>query len=251
MSDLDKYLNKYTEYVDKVADFIPYKGTKVWREFFFNPTKTVTGNIGGIGNRVKDLYVMQVIGLVIGLLALIPYVLIYGATLVSNPIAGGFGIGLIVGLMVLFFILGPIISLLYSMIEYAVAKILGGKAEATAHVNASILPTLATFLIVLPLSILIIPIRWLAIIPLVNCCVAIITLPVSLVTMFVNLYGIYLKYLAFKEVHKLTAIRTIAVIFAPIIILIGLIIAAYFVFAAAIIGGGLGSSLLQSGALTG
>jgi len=249
MSDFDKYLNKYTEYVDKIAEFIPYEGTKVWREFFFNPTKTVTGNIGGVGNRIKDLYVMQVIGIVIGLLALIPYILIYGFSLLGNPIAGGVGIGLILGLVALFFLLGPFISLLYSMIEYVVAKLLGGKADTAAHVNASILPTLATFVIVLPLSILMIPVRWLSIIPLVSCCVAIVTIPVSLVTMFVNLYGLYLKYLALKEVHKLTTWRTIAVIFVPILVLIGLFIAAYFALAAAMIGGSMGSSLLQSGAL--
>jgi len=250
MSDFDKYVNKYTEYVDKVADFIPYKGTKVWREFFFNPTKTVSGNIGGIGNRIKDLYVMQGIGFVIGLLAVIPYVFIYGFSLLANPVAGGLGIGMILGLIALIFILGPFISLLYSMIEYVVAKLLGGRADTAAHVNASILPTLATFVIVLPLSIAMIPVRWLSIIPLISCCVGIITLPVSLITMFVNLYGIYLKYLAFKEVHKLTPWRTIAVIFVPVLVLIGLVVAGYFAFAALMISGSMGS-LLQSGALSG
>ena len=62
-------------------------------------------------------------------------------------------------------VLGPILDFLYSLLEYAVAKALGGAGSIRANFNASALPGLGAFVVLLPLTVAEIPFMWLRSVP--------------------------------------------------------------------------------------
>ncbi|MBI5046486.1 hypothetical protein HZC07_02020 [Candidatus Micrarchaeota archaeon] len=143
------------------------------------------------------------------------------------PVLGFFMILMAVGAVVLF-VLSPIITLAYAGIEYIVAKLLGGNADFTTHFNSSELCNLSYSLITLPYRLALIPLMLLFIIPLVNCIVYIIFLPISMIAFVVQIYGLYYnKYRVFKSIHNLTELRAAAVVVLPVLLVIMLVIAIY------------------------
>ena len=219
MADVDNWIKKYVGFVDKVLEFIPYGRMKVWKDFFFNPTTVLTKNLDSIGDRVKDLYAAQIIGFIIGVVAAVPALVVVGITPVGLATAG-IGLPLIVGIVLVILLVAPLLTVLYAGLEFLVAKVLGGKANFTAHLNASVLPFLAGFAIGLPINILLVPFQWVSVVPLVSICVSIATLPLSIVLLLIGLYELYLKYVAFKEVHKLSQWRSIGVVFLPVFLVL-------------------------------
>jgi hypothetical protein len=246
VGELDDWKDKYLVYVDRVTALIPYRRMGVWKEFFFKPAETVSKNIDSITQRLIDLYFVMAVSLILGIASALPSIALM---LVFNPLGSILGGGIILLIVAAGLLLMPVLGLLYSALEFVVAKILGGKASFTAHFNASILPGLATFVIMLPLTIAIIPVRWLSAIPLVSCCTLVLLLPVYLFMMVIYLYGLYLKYVAFKEVHKFDSLRAIATIFIPMMLLVALLVVLWLLFYLALITVLLGSmSAVGSGA---
>jgi hypothetical protein len=246
MTTVDELAGKYTGVVDRVIAVIPYKRIAVWKEFFFNPSATVAKNIDSIVDRVKDLYVLYVIT---GLLMLIGALPSMAISAVSSLGVAALSYGIIAALVVALYIILPVIELAYALLEFLVAKALGSTAEFKAHFNASILPALSVFTVLLPLTILEIPFRWLQAIPGVSICAGIIMIVFNIPAALAGLYSLYLKYLAFKEVHKLSTLRTLAIEFAPIIIIfvlmIVLVIVFYAAFAALLVGAMMKAPLIK------
>jgi hypothetical protein len=252
MGTFDEWMSKYMVYVDRAVGMIPYRRIGVWKEFFFNPSATVSKNIDSIGERLKDLYVANGIEVILGLIAAIPALLI---TLLGSgggalgAVGLGAGIGILLAIIVVGYLIGPLLYLIYALLEYVIAKLLGTTADFRSHFNASVLPALATFVVLLPITIVSIPFQWLESIPLIGFCGSLIMLVIGVAEFVVELYGLYLKYLAFREVHKLSTIRTLAVVFLPVILLIAIVIVAFIALYAAIAAmllGSLGSSSLLS-----
>ena len=253
MGEADEIVDKYVEIVDKIIGFIPYKRMKTWKEFFFSPAKVVKSNIDSYTDRIKDIYVFTIIDFIIGLIAAIPAFIAVGIGALGVPLLGlGVGAGIALGLAiaVVIIIITPLFYLLYAGLEYIVAKILGGKADFRTHFNASILPSLAVYVIGLPLSILAIPVQWISYVPVLNLCTCIIGAVITIASILLGLYGLYLRYLAFKEVHSLSMWRSIGVVFIPIVLLLIVIAIIAFLFyaamLAALLGGAAVGSLLQS-----
>lgn len=222
MSDVDNWVAKYLEYVDRGVAMIPYKRAAIWKEFFFNPTATIKTDNVTVMQRLKDLYVITVISVVFAALIMVPAALI-GTVTSGGP--GLFAYGIIGAAMLVLFALEPLLGFVYSLLELAVAKALGGTGDMKANFSASALPGLGVFVINLPIAILSIPLGWFSMIPIIGLCASCIRFPISLVSMGLGLYSIYLKYLAMKEVHKLSSFRAAAVVVVPIFLLIAIFVA--------------------------
>ena len=205
------------KWVDKGISLIPYKEAAVWKEFFFNPTETIKKNDKSILGRLGSLYLVEIIAIVIEAIAMLPALLI---AMPANALGSGIII-MIAGAMVLAaLVLGPILDFLYSLLEYAVAKALGGTGSIRANFNASALPGLGAFVVLLPLTVAEIPFMWLRSVPIVGIVFGCLTFPFSIAAALVGLYSLYPKYLAFKEVHTVSDLRAAAIVFVPVIILV-------------------------------
>jgi hypothetical protein len=224
MSDVDNWISEYMKYVDRAVAMIPYKRAAIWREFFLNPTETIKKDNVSIGQRIKDLYVMIAISCLFMVLVMGPMVALGAVTSMGlNLVVYGF----MAAAMLVIFVLEPFLGLLYSLLELAVAKALGGTGDMKANFNASSLPGLATFTVYLPCAILAIPLGWLSMVPVIGLCASCIRFPLSLVSMGLGLYSMYQKYLAFKEVHKLSSVKAAAVVILPIVLLVALMVAIF------------------------
>ncbi len=139
-------------------------------------------------------------------------------------VVGGAIAGLIMGLVGLLFgnvfglvlmpityaIALPIASLVITAIFWVIAKLLGGKGSYSQQFYLSAIFG-SPFAIINSILSIIPIIGWLALLP-------------------VGLYGLYLTFLAVREVHQLSTMRTIVVIFAPGIIVFALFFLAKFGF---------------------
>lgn len=251
MTEVDNLIAKYIGIVDRLIAVIPYKRVWVWKEFFFNPSATVMKDNVGVVERLKDLYIANAVELLINLVALIPMLALFALFTLG---VGLIWIGVIAAIILVSYLLGPIFAFIYSLIEYVVARALGGTGDIRANFNASALPGLAVFIITIPILILQIPFTWLSIVPIISLCASIVALPLSIALMIAGLYAFYLKYLAMKKVHGLSSMRAAGVVIIPIIAVIVLAIAAiillYVLLAAVMfgtIGAGLAGGMLQSG----
>ncbi|MFH0884676.1 MAG: YIP1 family protein [Candidatus Micrarchaeota archaeon] len=232
MSDVDNWISEYMKYVDRGVALIPYKRVGVWKEFFLNPTETVRKDNVSIGQRIKDLYVMTAIICLFAALVMGPMILLGTVTSAGLSL---FVYGVIAAGMLILFALQPFLGLLYSLLELAVAKALGGTGDMKANFNASSLPGLSTYIIYLPLAIVAVPLAWLGMVPVIGLCASCIRFPLSLVSMGLGLYSMYLKYLAFKEVHKLSSAKAAAVVILPVFLLIALMVVIFVLIYAMII----------------
>ncbi|MGB9635385.1 MAG: hypothetical protein ACPL0A_02810, partial [Candidatus Micrarchaeia archaeon] len=154
--NIDELITIYLSYVDKIISYIPYKRVKVWKEFFLKPEEKLESSITSTSSIIVDLYVMSLLSMFIGLLN--PLVIILIAI---NP--------LVFVIVLALFLLLPILYILHSLLEFIVARIVGGKAGFRVHLNASVLPLLGMWAVLLLLSIIQIPIGILSYIPVISC----------------------------------------------------------------------------------
>jgi hypothetical protein len=217
MSDVDDWVGKYLEFVDRGVAMIPYARAKIWREFFLNPVSVIQKDNVGLGQRFKDLYVMTAIDYVLVGLMYIPMLLI------MSIFSGGIGlmtVGILLAVIAVMLILSPVFMFIYSLLELLVAKALGGAGDMQANFNASALPMLSLFVVQLPLTILMVPFVWLGMVPVIGLCASCIQIPLSICAVVLSLYSYYLKYVGFKEVHKLSPIRAAGVVILPVILMV-------------------------------
>ncbi|MDD5172270.1 MAG: hypothetical protein PHF60_04515 [Candidatus ainarchaeum sp.] len=233
MGDFENWKDKYLEYVDKVIDFIPYKRLAEWKKFGLDPLPKVS-KPDSIMQRIKDIYVMLIITLFFRLLGMLPALVIGGAFFVIYSILL-LGIPLIIlaavlGVIFVLWLLSPVFIMLYSLVEYAVAKLLGGTGNYTMHFNAGVASSLAAFTFELPLLIVYVPLGWLMMIPCLGYLFMIAAFPLSMLMLAIGLYGIYLKFTSFRKLHELTTGKAAAVVIVPIVLWIMALIALVVMF---------------------
>ncbi len=247
MGDFDGWKARYLGYVDRVLAHVPYKRAVIWKEFFLNPLPTLKKDDVGIGQRMKDLFVTAAVGSVFQMVMYLPMLAIMAILSLGTALIMAL---FYLGIIAVNLIAAPVMGFLYSLLELLVAKALGGRGDMRANFNASALPGLGVWAIMLPALIAFVPILWLSMIPFVSLCTMVITLPASLLMFGIAIYALYLKYLAMKEVHGLTSERAALVVILPFVILAVLmvlaIIAVYIAVFAAMMGsmgaaGGLGA----------
>jgi len=254
MGDFDNWKDKYLGYVDKVISYIPYRRVAEWKAFGLDPLPKVS-KPEGILQRIKDLYAMLAIRLVFTFVSMLPVLVIGGALVLLYSIIL-FGIPLIfvaaaLGIMVLSWILSPVFTLLYCLVEYAIAKLLGGKGDYNTHFNAAVASSLAAFSFELPLLAVYIPVAWLTFVPCLGYLMMFISFPISLLMMAIGLYGIYLRFICIRQLHDLTSGKSAAVVILPIVLIFILMLVLILLFYASIFAFMLSLPMAAAGAAVG
>jgi len=245
MGDFGEWKAKYLGYVDKALGCIPYGRAMIWKGFFLDPIPTLNKDDVGILQRMKDMAVVSAIGSLVEAVIYMPPLIIWALISMGGAMAL---IPLFLAMIVANLVLAPVMGFIYSLLELLVAKALGGTGSMRTNFNASALPGLGLWAILLPLTIAFIPIGWLSMIPFVSICTLVVTLPVSMLIFGLGLYSLYLKYLAMKEVHSLTSGRAAMVVLLPIMILMGLLVLIFIAVYAIVIASAMGAIGTAGGA---
>jgi hypothetical protein len=223
MADFEVWAAKYMGIVDMLTAFIPYKRTKVWREFLLSPASVALKDDVGIVGRLKDIYVMTAVNFLMTALMMLPALAISGVAFGGMAILscgiGPLSLALIAAGTIAIYVITPIGYFLYSLLELVIAKALGGSGSMKANFSASVLPILAIFLLELPILAIMIPLQWLSAVPVVSICASCIGMVPLLIMMAMGLYSLFLKYEGMKAVHKLSPMRAAAVVMIPMLLI--------------------------------
>jgi len=209
-----KFQDKLESWGDKIANSIGYDRLKLWKEVFFHPTDVLTAEQknANLGRAAKDVFISSVPSLILGSVVILLFLAYMG--FVSMGIAIAFmeyaaTIGIIGVILVLLFLilylLSPIISwLVSSLIQFVVAKILGGKAKFATHAYLTGISTSAVRAATVPFLLI-------SMIP----CIGQVATPI------VTLVGFYLYYLEYKSIkiaHKVDDLRAIIATIADVLV---------------------------------
>jgi len=216
------FLDRLEEWADNIVNAIKYDRLKLWKEVFFHPTATYTAQmqpgIPSLKRGAKDVFVASLPGLLIGLVflfILFAYLFLIGvlATIATLGLGAFVLIGIILGaivVLVLYFA-SPIISwFLISVVQYLIAKVLGGKADFTTQAYLVALGNAGSGIVQSFLMVL-------SYIP----CLGWVFQPIATL---VSAYGIYLNYKAVKTAHGFSTTRAAIVVLLPIVLIAGLLI---------------------------
>ncbi len=226
MGNYKEYADMYLRYVDKIISFLPFKERFLeWKSFFLNPEKF---EIKPLKTRIVDFYVKLLVDFIVSMLSNLPGIIFLLATvLVSITIAPStimFALLALAG-AIIFCLLLPLLYILYFAVEFAVAKICGGKGSFTAHSNVSFLSSFAVVAILLPAYIVSILLTWISSIPVISCLVSPILMLLSIAMILVGIYSLFLKYKGFIIVHKYSGMRSAITVLVPWLALVAIGIA--------------------------
>ena len=241
MADIDDV----ERFAGEQAARINYPRLLVWKNVLFHPDETLAAELKApsLKRGAKDTFTAFYAYILVFLLA---YVLIYG--LMFGALFGFVGItsgnfqmcawplvGIAVGIVAAVLLAGIFSAfavagwLINSAIEFALARLLGGKGSFTANAHLYAVINAAMYVAFIPfIIVMFIP------------CIGTIF---SSLMMLLSIYSIYLKYKAVRMVHGLSQKRALAVVLIPV--LFALLVAAamfvaYFVFIFAAVGMGAG-----------
>lgn len=231
--DVDNYIEELSGFVDNIIKKIPYGRLSVWKDMLFEPSKTIKSEMKNVSlsRGAKDIAVSSffysivlvlLLGIFMGIflgIMLIPVTLTGGinACILSIVIAV-----LIVIAIIIFMVLFCIFSwLVYSGIEFLLARLLGGTGEYAANAYIEALQS-AAFLVMMT------PFVAVSMIP----CLSLFTQPVMIA---LAMYNLYVRYLIIKYVHNLTRNKAIAVVLIPVLVVTALVIAFYVLYFGVII----------------
>ncbi|MBI5046487.1 hypothetical protein HZC07_02025 [Candidatus Micrarchaeota archaeon] len=77
METFDDLKQGYIRIIDKIIDIVPYKKMNSWKEFFFEPLSAVK-NSNKVVERLKDVYVYELINLVLLIVTILPPLIVLG-----------------------------------------------------------------------------------------------------------------------------------------------------------------------------
>lgn len=206
--------DRYFCFVRRIARLIPYKRAQVWLDFFLDPEKEFSGKLPGLFLMLKDLYVLVILQFFVYLLSSgIPMAIAAGERNIITVLAA-ITFSLAVSLV------SPIVMLLFSVIEFAVAKVLGGIGSFSSNFVASAMPAPAIFIAGLPLTLISVAVSWLAYgagtSSLLQVALCAVMLPLIIISLALAVYSLYMKYAGFKRVHGLPSIAAAAVVIIPL-----------------------------------
>jgi len=220
------FQDQLEKWADDFVASINYDRLALWKEIFFHPTATLTEQMKtpSLKRAAKDVFIASLPMLVVGLvgLALVFFYLFLLGTFAAL-LAPGMGLfvlaGMVIGaiLLIILYFASPIIGwLLISVIQFVVAKLLGGKADFRTH----------SYMIGLASATENVGVSLFTIIGLVPC-VGWIAQPIRVL---VSIYGIYLNYKAVKVAHGFDTTRAAAVVVVPFVIGVAMVVAVVLAF---------------------
>lgn len=221
----NRFVNVLDDYAEKITEKIHYKRLKVWKNLLFKPKETLQKEEknSSLMRGAKDIAVVALSELgVFGLLLLLIvgfFMLII--TAISSLASKGFN-GSVLNLFLIFIavvVAGVVAMALFSVmgwlvtagLEFIAARLLGGVGTFRKHAYLTALERAAVMACYLPLLIFIM-------VPFVGA----LLYPIS---MLISFYGLYVQYLVIRQVHKLSKLKTIAVIVAPTVLIMAFTIA--------------------------
>jgi hypothetical protein len=211
------FVSKLDEFANWVTEKVPYGRLKVWKELLFKPTDTIKeeGKNVSLARGARDVGVVTFFMILIMLFAvalvggfvLVLFLVIYAISskpvtflnglLAAVPVAILAAVAILVG--------GTLLSILrwlaYAALEFILAKILGGVGSYRTQAYLDALEEAG-------LSCAIMPFALVGFIPVVSTMAA----PVNMV---IGIYGMYIRYLIVKQVHKLSRNRALLVVLIP------------------------------------
>ena len=209
-----KFQDKLESWGDKIVNSIKYDRLKLWKEVFFHPTDVLTAEQknASLGRAAKDVFIASVPSLILGFAAILLFLaymgfMSMGIAVMFMEYAATIGIiGMILILLsLILYLLSPIISwLVSSLIQFVVAKILGGKAKFATHAYLTGVSTASVRAATIPFLLI-------SMIP----CIGQVAAPVA------TLIGFYLYYLEYKSIkiaHKVDDLRAIIATIADILV---------------------------------
>ncbi len=232
-TNIENLIAKYFGVVDWVISKIPYDKLPRWKQFFLAPEEVISKEPETIVSNIKNIYVYFLLNILSAMPLLIVSGIVFLLLASARPVAGvlaatTLGTALLISISAAI-ILCPLFFLIPAGIEYVIAKILKSTADFKTHFNASVLPALSLSVVLLPAAFLHSVFGVLGMVPIAGFVCNIISYFMSILFAVVHIYAIYLRYRAFKVVHKLdtlkTAIITLSVPILELLIIIILIIA--------------------------
>lgn len=220
-TDINNLFAKYFGAVDWVISKIPYDKLPKWKRFFLMPEEVVSEGPETIVSNIKNIYVSILLGILSTMPQLIASIIFFLLFALIEPPPVGLYVVLILIVLILF-ILDPLLFLIWAGIEYITAKLFKSSADFKTHFNASILPTLSNTIVLFPLNFVTSVFIALSMIPVAGLACSIFTYPLLAISLLVWLYIIiYLRYRAFKVVHRLDTLKTaIVTLIVPILAII-------------------------------
>lgn len=216
----DKFVSLLNDYADMVTEKITYGRLRVWKDVLFKPKETLQKEAknASLTRGAKDIAVVVLFELgVFGLL----FLLIVGLLMLIITAVGGLdpkwfngGMLNLFLILVAFVVVGIVALALASVLgwlvtsglEFIAARYLGGVGTFRKHAYLIALERAAVMACYIPLLFFIM-------VPFVGA----LLYPISLLISF---YGLYVQYLVIRRVHKLSKLKTIAVMVAPMVLII-------------------------------
>lgn len=206
---------KYIGFVEKMLNFFGPKKYEKYIEIARNPKQEIK-KLELLGSMLITLFILNFIlevipGLTaIGIIYLSDY---FGTQSISIMEIGIAGITTLFSGIILILVLG-----FYSILEFIFAKILGGVGTFNEHLNISFNSYLIVYILSIPLLIISAVIGIIQSIPILNIILCILFLPlfiVGIIQLIIGIYGLYIKFIMVKELHKFDDLKALIVMFGP------------------------------------
>jgi len=226
---MDEFKDKYIGFIEKFVNFFGQKELLNYIEIARNPIDKIK-TLNTCVSMAITLFILTFIFEVIpGIIAL---AVSYGSNyLTTQYVPTILEIGLIGGLVLLSGVLMILVLGIYSLIEFLFAKLLGGIGDLKGHVRTTFGSYLTAYVLSMPLLIISAILSIMQVIPLLNIIICLLFLPifvVGIIELIIGFYGVYIKWVMIKELHKLDTLKAILVLISPhiILLILGLIVIA-------------------------
>lgn len=213
----DRFISKLDDFASRIIEKIPYERLKVWKEMLFRPAETIEEEAKnaslargakdiGVVNFFTILVMLFALALVVGFFLVLLFVL-YAIESKTNGFVNGLltGAAIVILAAVAILVGGTLLFILRwlanAALEFILAKILGGVGSYRTHAYLDALEEAG-------LSSAMLPFVLINFIPIVS----VIAAPI---TMIIGIYGMYIRYLIVKQVHKLSTARAVLVVLIP------------------------------------
>ena len=221
---------KLEGYSARAASRIGYARLLVWKDLLFHPDETLAREMGNasLGRAAKDLFVASYaffladsiyIGFVFGAVALFFLMAggaggmqVSGSVLTLVAAIAGAVLALVLG-SALLAALSVASNFIWAGIEFALARMLGGKGEYAQHAYLGALAMSAYYVVSMPMMLL-------SMIPCLG-------YAFSMISIAIAAYLLYVRYKAIRLVHGIGQMEAVFVTVAPSAVLVLLFVALY------------------------
>jgi len=220
-------------YADSIVKAVNYDRLKLWKEVLFHPTETLSSETknADLGRGAKDVFIASIPQIFMSILGSILFLLYFGVIGLISAAPLGLGLPAILVIMIFWVllivlsILAPIINwLITSVMQYVMAKILGGKGDFKTHAYLVALVTASTTVVIAIFLLMDIVMSF------IPCIGWLFSSILRVLILLIGLYNLYLQYKVVRLVHGFDRTKALITILLSILVL-----AALFVIAALLI----------------